>query len=46
MDQIGGVLRVRDSDPLYLSTKGTPIIYSMDSDTGENGRLYQVHMPQ
>ncbi|WP_291992131.1 hypothetical protein [Candidatus Accumulibacter sp. ACC003] len=41
-----GALRVWDSDSVYISTRGMPIIYTMNSDKGENGRLYQVHMPQ
>jgi hypothetical protein len=39
-----GADRHWDSDSLYVSQFGEPIIYSMESDSGMNGILFQLHI--
>jgi hypothetical protein len=39
-----GANRDWDSNSLYISADGTPILYSMESAPGEHGALYQVVM--
>ena len=41
-----GADRHWDSDSLYVTTGGMPVIYSMESASGHNGVLFQAYDPR